>query len=83
MKFYYAFTLVADVLISIVGLHVDNINKVMHKYGYQMRGFEVMYNGHTGQKLNAHLFLVPIYTNNFSTWWMTRSIHEGVDLFRS
>lgn len=56
LKFYYAFTLVANVLI-----HVDNISKVMHKYGYQMRGFEVMSNGHTGQKLSAHLFLVPIY----------------------
>ncbi len=61
LKFYPAFTLVADVLILVVGLQVDNINKVVHKYGYQMQGVEVMYNGHTSQKLSAHLFLVPIY----------------------
>ncbi|KAK6919565.1 DNA-directed RNA polymerase, subunit 2, hybrid-binding domain [Dillenia turbinata] len=28
---------------------VDNISKALHKCGYQMRGFETMYNGHTGQ----------------------------------
>jgi hypothetical protein len=47
LKFYHSFTLVADVLILVVGLQVVNISKALHKCGYQMRGFEVMYNGHT------------------------------------
>ncbi|CAL9155029.1 unnamed protein product, partial [Musa hybrid cultivar] len=29
--------------------------------GYQMRGFETMYNGHTGRKLTAMIFLGPTY----------------------
>jgi DNA-directed RNA polymerase II subunit RPB2 len=29
--------------------------------GYQSRGFEVMYNGHTGRKLVAQVFLGPTY----------------------
>ncbi len=52
---------VTDVLISVVGLKVDNISKALHKCGYQMRGFEVMYNGHTGRRLSAHIFLGPTY----------------------
>ncbi|KAL2632234.1 hypothetical protein R1flu_016920 [Riccia fluitans] len=40
---------------------VDNISKALHKCGYQMRGFEVMYNGHTGRRLYAHIFLGPTY----------------------
>ncbi|KAH9554263.1 hypothetical protein CY35_08G055300 [Sphagnum magellanicum] len=40
---------------------VDNISKALHKCGYQMRGFEVMYNGHTGRRLSAHIFLGPTY----------------------
>ncbi|MCL7028103.1 hypothetical protein MKW94_006797 [Papaver nudicaule] len=38
---------------------VDNISNALHKYGYQMRGFETMYNGHTGRKLMAMIFLGP------------------------
>ncbi|GBG89761.1 hypothetical protein CBR_g49614 [Chara braunii] len=40
---------------------VDNISKALHKCQYQMRGFEVMYNGHTGRRLFAHIFLGPTY----------------------
>ncbi|EMS54198.1 DNA-directed RNA polymerase II subunit RPB2 [Triticum urartu] len=40
---------------------VDNISKALHKCGYQMRGFETMYNGHTGRKLTAMIFLGPTY----------------------
>ncbi|GBG87225.1 hypothetical protein CBR_g45284 [Chara braunii] len=40
---------------------VDNISKVLHKCQYQMRGYEVMYNGHTGRRLSAHIFLGPTY----------------------
>ncbi|KAI7821137.1 DNA-directed RNA polymerase II subunit RPB2 [Kickxella alabastrina] len=31
------------------------------EHGYQRRGFEVMYNGHTGKKLAAQVFLGPTY----------------------
>ncbi|KAL2245718.1 DNA-directed RNA polymerase II subunit RPB2-like [Sesamum indicum] len=40
---------------------VDNISKALHKCGYQMRGFETMYNGHTGRQLTAMIFLGPTY----------------------
>ncbi|WJX25719.1 DNA-dependent RNA polymerase II [Trifolium repens] len=40
---------------------VDSISKSLHKCGYQMRGFETMYNGHTGRRLSAMIFLGPTY----------------------
>ncbi|KAL5714269.1 DNA-directed RNA polymerase [Ranunculus cassubicifolius] len=40
---------------------VDNISKALHKCGYQMRGFETMYNGHTGRKLTSMIFIGPTY----------------------
>ncbi|XAR66461.1 DNA-directed RNA polymerase [Bertholletia excelsa] len=40
---------------------VDNISKALHKCGYQMRGFETMYNGHTGRQLTSMIFLGPTY----------------------
>ncbi|RZC63509.1 hypothetical protein C5167_025267 [Papaver somniferum] len=40
---------------------VDNISKALHKCGYQMRGYETMYNGHTGRKLTSMIFLGPTY----------------------
>nr|AAY89343.1 RNA polymerase II second largest subunit [Antirrhinum majus] len=40
---------------------VDNISKALHKCGYQMRGFETMYNGHTGRPLTSMIFLGPTY----------------------
>ncbi|KAL8031476.1 hypothetical protein ABFX02_13G027600 [Erythranthe guttata] len=40
---------------------VDSISKALHKCGYQMRGFETMYNGHTGRQLTAMIFLGPTY----------------------
>ncbi|XP_058219713.1 DNA-directed RNA polymerase II subunit RPB2-like isoform X2 [Rhododendron vialii] len=40
---------------------VDNISKALHKCGYQMRGFERMYNGHTGRPLTYMIFLGPTY----------------------
>ncbi|KAH0854634.1 hypothetical protein HID58_057728 [Brassica napus] len=40
---------------------VDNISKALHKCGYQMRGFERMYNGHTGRSLPAMIFIGPTY----------------------
>ncbi|KAJ0456154.1 DNA-directed RNA polymerase II subunit RPB2 [Helianthus annuus] len=40
---------------------VDTISRALHKCGYQMRGFETMYNGHTGRRLPAMIFLGPTY----------------------
>ena len=40
---------------------MDNISAALHRCGYQSRGWEVMYNGHTGRQLQAQIFLNPTY----------------------
>jgi DNA-directed RNA polymerase II subunit RPB2 len=40
---------------------VEAISTLLRANGYQSRGFEVMYNGHTGRKLAAQIFLGPTY----------------------
>ena len=40
---------------------VDNISLALLRCGYQPRGWEVMYNGHTGRQLKAQIFLNPTY----------------------
>ena len=40
---------------------VDNISAALHTCGYQSRGWETMYNGHTGRRLQAQIFLNPTY----------------------
>mmetsp|Transcript_20952 Transcript_20952/g.45838 ORF Transcript_20952/g.45838 Transcript_20952/m.45838 type:complete len:1183 (-) Transcript_20952:1037-4585(-) len=40
---------------------VENISQTLHQLGYQSRGWEVMYNGHTGRQLQAQIFLNPTY----------------------
>lgn len=40
---------------------ITSISSILEDYGFQKRGFEVMYNGHTGRKLNAQVFLGPTY----------------------
>jgi DNA-directed RNA polymerase II subunit RPB2 len=40
---------------------VTQISEILRQQGYQSRGFEVMYNGHTGRKLVAQVFLGPTY----------------------
>lgn len=40
---------------------VDSVSSLLRDEGYQSRGFEVMYNGHTGRKLVAQVFLGPTY----------------------
>jgi len=40
---------------------VDEISNKLWSHGYQKRGFEVLYNGHTGRKLNAQVFFGPTY----------------------
>lgn len=40
---------------------VDEISQTLHGYGYQRYANEVMYNGHTGRKLEAKIFLGPTF----------------------
>lgn len=40
---------------------LTTISNILKDYGFQQRGFEVMYNGHTGKKLAAQVFLGPTY----------------------
>ncbi|KAJ9629845.1 DNA-dependent RNA polymerase II [Taxawa tesnikishii (nom. ined.)] len=40
---------------------VTQISQILFDHGYQQRGFEVMYNGHTGKKQVAQVFLGPTY----------------------
>lgn len=42
-------------------LTVDAVSKLLRENGYQSRGFEVIYNGHTGKKLMAQVFFGPTY----------------------
>lgn len=39
----------------------DQISVMLHDRGYQRHGNEVLYNGHTGRKLESHLFIGPTY----------------------
>jgi len=40
---------------------ITSVSNLLEAHGFQKRGFEVMYNGHTGRKLNAQVFLGPTY----------------------
>ena len=40
---------------------VEDVSERLHKMGYHKRGNEAMYNGHTGRRLNARIFLGPTY----------------------
>ena len=40
---------------------VEAISKLLHSLGFQRSGNEVMYNGHTGRKLVAQIFIGPTY----------------------
>ena len=40
---------------------VEDVSKALHEFGYQKRGNEAMYNGHTGKRLQARIFLGPTY----------------------
>ncbi len=40
---------------------VEAISTLLKEHGYHSRGLEVMYNGHTGRKLQAQVYLGPTY----------------------
>ncbi|KAK4168239.1 hypothetical protein QBC43DRAFT_253876 [Cladorrhinum sp. PSN259] len=40
---------------------VDSVSTLLRAQGYQSRGFEIMYHGHTGKKLRAQVFFGPTY----------------------
>ncbi|KAK3316925.1 hypothetical protein B0H66DRAFT_307799 [Apodospora peruviana] len=40
---------------------VDSVSDLLREHGYQSRGFEIMYHGHTGKKLRAQVFFGPTY----------------------
>lgn len=40
---------------------VEKISDKLRTHGYHSRGLEVMYNGHTGRKLQAQVYLGPTY----------------------
>lgn len=41
--------------------HLGNISDYLHELGYQNRGWEVMYNGMTGRRLEGKVFIGPTY----------------------
>ncbi len=42
-------------------LTVENVSQHLRERGYQSRGLEVMYHGHTGRKLQAQVYFGPTY----------------------
>ncbi|KAI1079842.1 DNA-dependent RNA polymerase 2 rpb140 [Whalleya microplaca] len=40
---------------------VDSVSSLLREHGYQSRGFEIMYHGHTGRKLRSQIFFGPTY----------------------
>lgn len=42
-------------------LEVDDVSQGLHEMGYQKRGNEIMYNGHTGRRMKAAIYLGPTY----------------------
>lgn len=42
-------------------LTVESVSKLLRQKGFQSRGLEVMYHGHTGRKLQAQIYFGPTY----------------------
>jgi DNA-directed RNA polymerase II subunit RPB2 len=51
----------AGVATPFTDVTVDNISRALHLCGYQQHGNEVMYNGHTGRRLEAQIFMGPTF----------------------
>src|SRR5215471_816291 len=61
MLLHSSIFVVRCLLICSDAITVDAISRLLREHGYQSRGFEIMYNGHTGRKLQAQVFLGPTY----------------------
>ena len=53
-------------------LTVEYIADLLHKLGFQKSGNEIMYNGHTGRKMEAQIFLGPTYYQVRGAWAAVR-----------
>ncbi|EIW64215.1 DNA-dependent RNA polymerase II second largest subunit [Trametes versicolor FP-101664 SS1] len=42
-------------------LTVESVSQFLRQKGYQSRGLEIMYHGHTGRKIQAQVYLGPTY----------------------
>lgn len=42
-------------------LTVERVSSLLHGLGFQRSGNEVMFNGHTGRRLETQIFLTPVY----------------------
>ena len=42
-------------------LHIDDISKELNKLGFDRNGNEVMYNGLTGEQMEAEIFIGPVF----------------------
>ena len=40
---------------------VEDISTQLHHEGYQKRGYEVVYNGHTGRRMESRVFMGPTF----------------------
>ena len=59
-------------------LTVEYIADLLHKLGFQKSGNEIMYNGHTGRKMEAQIFLGPTYYQVRGAWAAVRCAVCGV-----
>lgn len=42
-------------------LEVDDVSRALHEMGWQKRGNEVLYHGHTGKRITAQIYMGPVY----------------------
>ncbi len=42
-------------------INLEEQSEILHECGFQKRGYEVMYNGKTGERINSMIFIGPTY----------------------